>query len=43
MIKLGLDIGDDDEGADTAGPSTAAHDFKVEGAEDDASRMEEVD
>jgi len=43
MIKLGLDIGDDEEDAVTAGPSTSANDVKVEGADDDASRMEEVD
>jgi len=43
MIKLGLDIADDEEGVEAAGPSSAAHEVKVEGAEDDASRMEEVD
>ena len=42
MIKLGLDIADDEEDV-AAEPSTAAADVKVEGAEDDASRMEEVD
>lgn len=42
MIKLGLDIADDEEEAvDTT--TTCAGEVKVEGAEDDASRMEEVD
>jgi len=41
MIKLGLDINDDDEPA-TSEPSTSAPPT-VEGAEEDASRMEEVD
>jgi molecular chaperone HtpG len=44
MIKLGLDIGDEDDTHEvSAGPSTANTEVKVEGAEDDASRMEEVD
>uniref|UniRef100_A0A7E4UXU0 Heat shock protein 90 n=1 Tax=Panagrellus redivivus TaxID=6233 RepID=A0A7E4UXU0_PANRE len=43
MIKLGLDIGDEEDDAPAAGPSSASADVKVEGAEDDASRMEEVD
>jgi molecular chaperone HtpG len=44
MIKLGLDIGDEDDTHEVAaGPSTANTEVKVEGAEDDASRMEEVD
>jgi molecular chaperone HtpG len=43
MIKLGLDIGDEEEDIATPGPSTSANDVKVEGADDDASRMEEVD
>uniref|UniRef100_A0AC34FR76 Heat shock protein 90 n=1 Tax=Panagrolaimus sp. ES5 TaxID=591445 RepID=A0AC34FR76_9BILA len=44
MIKLGLDIGDEDDSHEVAaGPSTASTEVKVEGAEDDASRMEEVD
>jgi len=41
MIKLGLDITDDDEPT-TSEPSTSAPPM-VEGAEEDASRMEEVD
>jgi molecular chaperone HtpG len=43
MIKLGLDIAEDEEDVATPGPSTSANDIKVEGADDDASRMEEVD
>uniref|UniRef100_A0A914Z7K0 Heat shock protein 90 n=2 Tax=Tylenchina TaxID=6300 RepID=A0A914Z7K0_9BILA len=43
MIKLGLEIADEEDVVETAGPSSCATDVKVEGAEDDASRMEEVD
>jgi len=43
MIKLGLDIGDEEDVAEVAGPSSCSNEVKVEGAEDDASRMEEVD
>lgn len=42
MIKLGLDIGDD-EIEDSAVPSSCTAEAKIEGAEEDASRMEEVD
>jgi molecular chaperone HtpG len=42
MIKLGLDITDDDEEEPVAGSSGESLP-KVEGAEEDASRMEEVD
>lgn len=42
MIKLGLDIGDDEDEEVTAA-SCAAEVPKVAGAEEDASRMEEVD
>uniref|UniRef100_A0A1I7XPD9 HATPase_c domain-containing protein n=1 Tax=Heterorhabditis bacteriophora TaxID=37862 RepID=A0A1I7XPD9_HETBA len=42
MIKLGLDIGDDDE--EEVSAATCADEVpKVAGAEEDASRMEEVD
>ncbi|KAK0414257.1 hypothetical protein QR680_007232 [Steinernema hermaphroditum] len=43
MIKLGLDIIDDEAEETSAGTSTAADVAAVEGAEEDASRMEEVD
>ncbi|PAV71682.1 hypothetical protein WR25_27048 [Diploscapter pachys] len=44
MIKLGLDLGDDEEPSSSAASgSCAAEAPKVEGAEEDASRMEEVD
>lgn len=44
MIKLGLDIDDaGDEEAVSAGTSGDADAVKVEGADEDASRMEEVD
>jgi molecular chaperone HtpG len=47
MIKLGLDIGvedDEEAAASTSEPSTSGlAGQKVEGAEEDASRMEEVD
>ncbi|CAJ0920427.1 unnamed protein product, partial [Mesorhabditis belari] len=44
MIKLGLDIGDDDGDAITAEtPSTSELVPKVEGADEEKSRMEEVD
>jgi len=46
MIKLGLDITDDDEEEEqVAGGSSAEAKpaVKIEGAEEDASRMEEVD
>jgi molecular chaperone HtpG len=43
MIKLGLDIGEEEDAAEVAGPSSCANEVKVDGAEDDASRMEEVD
>jgi molecular chaperone HtpG len=43
MIKLGLDIGEEEDDVPTPGPSTSTNDVKVEGADDDASRMEEVD
>ncbi|CAI5452024.1 unnamed protein product [Caenorhabditis angaria] len=42
MIKLGLDIGDDDIEEPAAATSSIAA-AKIEGAEEDASRMEEVD
>ncbi|EPB72996.1 Hsp90 protein [Ancylostoma ceylanicum] len=42
MIKLGLDIGDDED-EDMPAASCAAEVPKVAGAEEDASRMEEVD
>jgi len=42
MIKLGLDIADDEEEV-APGPSAAADVTAVEGADEDASRMEEVD
>jgi len=41
MIKLGLDI--DETGDEEAATSSEAADVKIEGAEEDASRMEEVD
>jgi len=44
MIKLGLDLGDDEEPSSSAASgSCAAEAPKIEGAEEDASRMEEVD
>ena len=44
MIKLGLDISDDDEEENLpSGSGCAPEAAKVEGAEEDASRMEEVD
>nr|ACM24799.1 heat shock protein 90 [Steinernema feltiae] len=43
MIKLGLDIVEEDVEEVTAGPSAAADVAAVEGADEDASRMEEVD
>lgn len=42
MIKLGLDIGDEDIEEPAAQTSCTAE-AKIEGAEEDASRMEEVD
>ncbi|EFP05935.1 CRE-DAF-21 protein [Caenorhabditis remanei] len=42
MIKLGLDIGDDDI-EESAVPTSCTAEAKIEGAEEDASRMEEVD
>ncbi|CAL2045952.1 unnamed protein product [Caenorhabditis brenneri] len=42
MIKLGLDIGDDDL-EETSAPTSCTAEAKIEGAEEDASRMEEVD
>lgn len=42
MIKLGLDI-DDDEGEEPSASTSALPSDKVEGAEEEASRMEEVD
>ncbi|PAV84378.1 hypothetical protein WR25_18305 [Diploscapter pachys] len=43
MIKLGLDLGDDEEPSSSAASgSCAAEAPKVEGAEEDASRMEEA-
>lgn len=42
MIKLGLDIGDEDEEPE-ASSSAESMEAKVEGAEEDMSRMEEVD
>jgi molecular chaperone HtpG len=42
MIKLGLDIGEEDEEETTAG-TCAAEVPKVDGAEEEISRMEEVD
>uniref|UniRef100_A0A8R1DZ62 Heat shock protein 90 n=1 Tax=Caenorhabditis japonica TaxID=281687 RepID=A0A8R1DZ62_CAEJA len=42
MIKLGLDIGDDDIEEPSA-PTSCTAEAKIEGAEEDASRMEEVD
>ncbi|CAB3398981.1 unnamed protein product [Caenorhabditis bovis] len=41
MIKLGLDIGDDD--IDEPATTSCTAEAKIEGAEEDASRMEEVD
>jgi len=44
MIKLGLDLGDDEEPSSSAASGSCAGEApKVEGAEEDASRMEEVD
>ncbi|CAJ0957628.1 unnamed protein product, partial [Mesorhabditis belari] len=43
MIKLGLDIGDDDEDATTAETPSTSEVPKVEGADEEKSRMEEVD
>jgi len=46
MVKLGLDITDDDESAAEQQPSTSGEPTpaeKIVGAEEDASRMEEVD
>ena len=45
MIKLGLDLGDDDEEEPAPSGSAAGGDNlpKLEGADDDANRMEEVD
>lgn len=44
MIKLGLDIQDDDEEVQaTSSAAETTESTKVEGAEEDASRMEEVD
>jgi molecular chaperone HtpG len=44
MIKLGLDIQDDDEEVQASSSAAeTAESTKVEGAEEDASRMEEVD
>lgn len=45
MIKLGLDLGDDDEEEPAPSGSAAGGDDlpKLEGADDDANRMEEVD
>ncbi|CAO4380746.1 unnamed protein product [Caenorhabditis nigoni] len=42
MIKLGLDIGDEDI-EESAAPSSCTAEAKIEGADEDASRMEEVD
>ncbi|UMM36990.1 hypothetical protein L5515_008909 [Caenorhabditis briggsae] len=42
MIKLGLDIGDEDI-EESAVPSSCTAEAKIEGADEDASRMEEVD
>uniref|UniRef100_A0A1I7U8G4 Heat shock protein 90 n=1 Tax=Caenorhabditis tropicalis TaxID=1561998 RepID=A0A1I7U8G4_9PELO len=42
MIKLGLDIGDD-EIEETSASTSCTAEAKIEGAEEDASRMEEVD
>lgn len=42
MIKLGLDIGDEDI-EETSAPTSCTAEAKIEGAEEDASRMEEVD
>uniref|UniRef100_A0A1I7YKL6 Heat shock protein 90 n=1 Tax=Steinernema glaseri TaxID=37863 RepID=A0A1I7YKL6_9BILA len=43
MIKLGLDIFEEEVEDDAAGTSAAADVAAVEGADEDASRMEEVD
>ena len=43
MIKLGLDIADDEEDVAPEASCAAAAEMKVDGAEDDANRMEEVD
>jgi len=42
MIKLGLDIGDEED-EPVASSSADVADAKIEGADEDASRMEEVD
>ena len=42
MVKLGLDIEDADE-EEVPASTAAAVEPKIEGAEEDASRMEEVD
>jgi molecular chaperone HtpG len=42
MIKLGLDIGEEDEEESMASSSADVVE-KIEGADEDASRMEEVD
>jgi molecular chaperone HtpG len=43
MVKLGLDITDDDEPVPETSAASSAAPVKIEGAEEDVSRMEEVD
>jgi molecular chaperone HtpG len=43
MVKLGLDIGDEDEPVPETSSASGAAPAKIEGAEEDVSRMEEVD
>ena len=43
MIKLGLDITDDEDQMPVEPSTSGTQTVSVEGAEEDASRMEEVD
>ena len=43
MVKLGLDITDDEEQLPAEPSTSGTQAVSVEGAEEDASRMEEVD